>query len=189
MKRLAVLGLIVLAGWAIRAQGGTAAGKSELQLQGSLSNISNSENDDQVYSAAGQLVYSYFIAPQLSIGGTARLQAQRQDPEEGDETTTSSLFLLGRADLYLTDGSAAFVPYIGGHGGVVQYKYETEDADEDSTTVAIGGHGGFKIFASEQTSWNIEGDITTYKPDVDDEDAEDMTITTISVLLGFSYYF
>ena len=193
MKKLAIILLVGLVATGT-VFAGTEAGMREVQLQGSLTRSSNSENDDLDYSITGQLIFNYFFAPQFSIGGSIMMFVSMSDPEVGDEQEFGATFLMMRADFYFTgDGSGNVIPYIGGQGGGVNYAYTTEDENgkstiESETTIAYGGHAGFKVFPSEVTSWNIEGNITMYEPEAE-KGQEQQTLTDMSLMVGFSYYF
>ncbi len=80
------------------------------------------------------------------------------------------------------------MPYIGAHIGQSSYKFENDDFEDSGSTSAYGWHGGLKIFASENTSWNFEINSTTYTPEVDSGE-EEVDYTNTQFLLGFSYYF
>ncbi len=187
MKRIivAVAGLLVVAGSVLA---GTQAGMSEVQIQGSFDRSGNSENDDQDYTATGQLGYNYFLAPYMSFGGVSTLSSSMSVPEEGDETTSQTVFAMLRLSLYLTSGSAPIVPYLGGQGGAALLTWQNEDSDDSSISLVYGGFGGLKIFASEKTSWNVEGSYVIYEPDVEENEGN-VTYNTAALTVGFSYFF
>ena len=186
--RKAVVLILCLTIFAGAAAAGTDAGSKEIQVQGSLTRSTNSENDDQDYTLTGVLVANYFLVPQFSFGTALLLSGSVAIPESGDETRMVVTFIQLRADLYLTGGASSVVPYIGAQGGVANYMVESEGYSDTSTSLAYGAHGGFKFFTTENTSWNLEGNVNIYKPDVEDNE-DDVSYTDMSLLLGFSYYF
>jgi len=170
------------------SQAGTQAGKSELRIDGSLQNMSMDSSDSTMLS--GQIVYNKFLSDQFSLGAAIRPMIQTQSSDYGDDQTTSFLFLLGRGDFYLTGGESSFVPYIGAHAGVINYEYDMGGDDSTSESVLTYGiQGGGKFFVNENTSFNIELDLSIYSPETEDDygDSEDVTVTT--VLFGYSVYF
>ena len=166
---------------------GTTAGESELRIDGAIQNTSTEYSDTR--SISGQLTYNHFLSDQFSIGGSIRPMIQTSDPDNGEETTSSMLFLLGRGDLYLSTDNDDFVPYIGAHAGVINYEFDTGSGDSESESVLTYGiQGGIKMFVSENTSFNIEVDLSIYTPESDNGgDEDDVTVT--SVLFGYSVYF
>ena len=160
MRTRAGAAIVALMVTAVMADAGTKAGMNELQAQGALSRESNNGNSDKNYTATAALIYSYFFAPQVSVGVSSMFVGDMLDPEHGDRTDTTSLFLLARLDFYLTDGSKPLVPYLGAHAGGVSYIVEADDSAETSITGAYGGHAGLKFFISDSTSWTVEGNVT-----------------------------
>ncbi len=170
-------------------QASTYAGMREVQLQGSLKRDTNDQSDDETISITGQLGYNYFLSPRVSLGCASVVSVSMTIPEDSDqdETYTTLLFLLLRANLYLTSGAGKVVPYIGAQGGAVGVGYKSEDYDDTTLSVVYGAFGGLKIFATENTSWNAEGGVLIYEYDTSNSDS--IAFQTISVTLGFSYYF
>lgn len=187
MKKVLIWTVVAMMALAGAAMAGTEGGDKELQLQGSISTISNSEDDTKVYSTTAQVSFNYFFTSNVSIGGTWRGQSSIRDPETGDKSTTTNNFLLLRGDLYLGSATSKIMPYIGGQIGQVSYTYESGGDDDSGSVGAYGVHGGLKIFAGESSSWNVEFDSTTYTIEQDSGDDIDTNIT--SILFGFSYYF
>ncbi len=187
MKRIiwAVAGLLVIAGGVLA---GTQAGMSEIQIQGSFEREGNSENDDQDYTVIGQLGYNYFLSPYMSIGLSSTMSSSMSVPEEGDETTSQVIFAMMRLSLYLASGNSPIVPYIGGQGGAALVAWQNEYSDDSSVSLVYGGFGGLKIFASENTSWNVEGSLAIYEPDVEENEGS-VTYNSTALTVGFSYYF
>ena len=167
---------------------GSEAGDKEIQIQGSVSKFTNSENDNSSTTTSVQLTFNYFFSPNISIGGTWWGNNSVTDPEDGDKSTMKNNFLLLRGDLYLGSATSKIVPYIGGHAGQSSYTYESADSDSSGSTSAYGWHGGLKIFATENMSWNLELNTTTYTPDAEDGQKE-IDLTNTQFLVGFSYYF
>jgi len=167
---------------------GTEAGMRELQIQGSFDRNGNSENDDSDYTLSGQLGLNYFLAPYMSVGGVTFISGSVSVPDEGDKTTNESVFAMLRGSLYLTRGAARVVPYLGGQGGAAFIAYQNESNDDSSVSLVYGGFAGLKLFASEKTSWNIEGSYLLYEPDVEENEG-DVTYNTTALTIGFSYYF
>jgi len=166
---------------------GIKAGMNELQVQGSLSLQTASEPDEKYYTASGALIYNYFFAPQVSVGACSMLVAALTDPETGGKKDMVSLFLLGRLDFYLTrSGSAPLIPYVGAHGGGAAYQVDTGDSSDSDFTAAYGGHAGLKFFVDERTSWNVEGNLTQYRPEIEDHRS---LIRLYQVMVGYSQYF
>jgi opacity protein-like surface antigen len=190
MKKTALLFLLTLILMVPSANAGTEQGAKEVQLQGSFVNSTNSENDDKTTTSTGQLTFNYFLTNWFSLGGTARISGSRTDYEDEnrDDTKSSTTFWLLRGDFYLGGPTSTVVPYIGAQAGIANYSSESGGNKNSSSTSAYGGHGGLRIFPSENVSWNLELDVTSYKPDVD-EGQEEVTYTDTSFLLGFSYYF
>ncbi len=186
MARTAWAAIVALVVTAVVAEAGTKAGMHELQVQGALSLQTNDENEDKNYTATATFIYNYFFAPQVSVGVSSMLVGAMSDPEHGERTDTASLFLLGRLDFYLTDGSKPLVPYFGAHAGGVGYTVDAGDGTETSVTGAYGGQVGLKFFISESTSWTVEGNLTQYSPKTDDPER---MLRICQALAGFSYYF
>ena len=188
MKKVVVLALIILMTITGVALAGTEGGDKELQIQGSFTTLTNSENDDKTYTSTVQLALNYFFTPNVSIGGSWRGQGSTTEPEEGDSSTTTNNFLLLRGDVYLGSAVSKLMPYIGVQFGQVSYTYESGDYDDSGSVGTYGFHGGLKIFAGESTSWNLEIDSTTYAIE-DDTSGDEIEINILSFLFGFSYYF
>ncbi len=58
----------------------------------------------------------------------------------------------------------------GMHQQKSSYTYESDNYESDGSTSAYGWHGGLKIFATENTSWNLEINSTTYPPEVEEDE-------------------
>ena len=170
------------------AVAGSQSGDKEIQIQGSVSKFTNSEDDDTSTTTSVQLTFNYFFSPNISIGGTWWGNNSVTEPEDSDKSTTKTNFLLLRGDLYLGSATSKIVPYIGGHAGQSSYTYESAGYDSSGSTSAYGWHGGLKIFATENTSWNLELNTTTYTPEAEDG-AKEIDFTNTQLLVGFSYYF
>jgi opacity protein-like surface antigen len=170
------------------AYAGTEQGATELQVQGSFVNTTNSENDDSTLTSTGQVSINHFLTDWFSIGGSGRISASKTDYESGDDSTLSTTFLMFNSDLYLGDPTKTFIPYIGIRLGIANYQFESGGDDTSSSTYSYGGHGGLKIFPTENVSWNLELDLTRYTPEAE-KGQDEKTITDTSLLIGFSYYF
>jgi len=169
MKKL----LVVAAGLAAVAQlcfAGVEAGKDELQVQGTLQNVSAGGFDSQMISA--QVVYNRFIRDDISVGGALRV-----DMFDHGEDTSTSIFILGRGDYYFP-ALEDYVPYAGAHLGIANFDY----GEFGSTEFTYGLQGGVKFFISENASVNAELDLSLYSGDGED-------VTATSLLLGLSHYF
>ena len=188
MKKVAILVVVIMMAVTPAAFAGMESGDKEIQVQGSVSNLTNSEDDTSVATTSMQLTFNYFFTSNVSIGGTWWGNSTTISPDEGDEMTMTNNFLMLRGDFYLGSATSKVVPYIGVHGGQSNYTLESDDYDSSGSTSAYGFHGGLKIFATENTSWNFELNQTTYTPDVE-EDEEEIDITNTQFLIGFSYYF
>jgi hypothetical protein len=186
MKQAVCAGIVAWLVTAVVSDAGTKTGMNELQIQGSFSLQTTDQDDDRNYAASATLIYSYFFAPQVSVGASGMVVGSLHDPEGDSETKSASLFFLGRFDFYLTDGSKPLVPYFGPHGGGVSYTVDNGDETESSVTFAYGGHAGLKFFVGEHTSWNVEGNYTEYRPETDDSDQK---LRILQMLVGYSYYF
>jgi len=170
------------------ALAGTEKGDKEIQIQGAISRQTDSETDREQNTTSIQLNFNYFFTSNLSIGGTWWGNSTVSKSDSGDESTITSNFLLLRGDFYLGSATSKLMPYIGVQVGQSMYTFEAGDFDDSGSTSAYGWHGGLKIFASENTSWNFEINSTTYTPDVDSGE-EEIDYTNTQFLLGFSYYF
>jgi hypothetical protein len=190
MKKVFIMVVVVLF-VAQFAFAGMEGGDKEIQIQGSVSNITNSEDDTEITTTNVQLIFNYFFTPNFSIGGTWWGNRTEFSPDEGDDSTLTNNFLLLRGDGYLGSATSKAVPYLGLHVGQSSYAIESGDYDDSGSTSAYGWHAGLKIFATENSSWNIELNQTIYSPDVDDEEEEevDVDLTNTQILVGFSYYF
>jgi hypothetical protein len=188
MKK-SIASFLLLVCIATAAQAGTRAGAREIQAQGTVKASGNTETDDRTYDFTTTLTLNYFLTPQISVGGSAMSMVMMAVPEEGDSIPLGMLFLLARTDFYLTDGSADVAPYIGARVGMVNFMYEGDDKAESTTTLAGGGQVGFKYFATENTSWNLEGALTVWVPDVEDSESSDVYQYDLALQVGFSYYF
>ena len=190
MKKSALLILLTLILIVPLANAGTEKGATEIQVQGSFVNTTNSENDDKTMTSTGQLSVNYFLTDWFSLGGSGRLSGSKTDYEDGstDDSTNTTTFLMFNSDLYLGGPTKTFIPYVGVRLGIANYKYESGGNDNSSSTASYGGHAGLKIFPSENISWNLELDLTSYTPDAP-EGQDETTYTDTSFLIGFSYYF
>lgn len=187
MKRVLIWTVVIMMAMTGAAVAGTEGGDKEIQIQGSFATVTNSENDDETYTSTVQLAFNYFFTSNVSIGGTWRGQSSVNEPEIGDTSTTTNNFLLLRGDFYLGSALSKVMPYIGAQIGQVSYTYESSGNKDSDSMGTYGFHGGLKIFASENTSWNIEFDTTTYT--IEQDSGEDIDINITSILFGFSYYF
>jgi len=191
MKKVLIMMVVVLS-VAQFAFAGMEGGDKEIQIQGSMSNITNSEDDSEITTTNLQLAFNYFFTSNFSIGGTWWGNRSTFSPDEGDDSTLTNNFLLLRATGYLGSATSKVVPYLGGQVGQSSYTLESGDFDDSGSTSAYGWHVGLKIFATENTSWNIELNQTIYSPDIDEEEGEeelDIDLTNTQILVGFSYYF
>lgn len=190
MKKLIILVVFILIGVVGYSYAGTEGGMKEIQVQGSFSSQTNSLDEDKTDTATGQVTLNYFFSAYFSLGGTARMSGSKTDYENPstDDSESTTSFLLVRADLYLGGGESSFVPFIGVHGGQASYSYQSGSYTSSSSIEAYGAHGGFKVFPTENTSWNIEADITEYEPETQGS-TKPYTITNTSLFIGFSYYF
>jgi len=191
MKKLMALIVIVLLGVANYSYAGTEKGMKELQVQGSFSTVTNSVDEDQRDTLSSQLTFNYFLSSYFSLGGSARLSNSVTEYDKSknmDDSKSETTFLFLRGDLYLGGGRHSFVPYIGAHGGQIDSDTKTGNNVFSYSTEAYGAHGGFKVFPNESTSWNIELDQTSYKPEFQGIVSTYKT-TNRSLLVGFSYYF
>jgi opacity protein-like surface antigen len=173
MKRALFVGLALLL-IATGSFAGTKEGQSEIQVQGSLQNVSYADNDQTELTI--QLVYNRFMRDDLSLGCTFRPSLSKSD-----DTENQQLFLLGRGDYYFTP-QTKYVPYAGAHLGLINYTFDSGDSSSSETAFTYGLQGGWKFFISENMSWNLELDLSLYS-------AEDEDITVTSLLAGMSYYF
>ena len=169
------------------AMAGTEAGDKEIQLQGSVSNTTNSENDNSSTISTVQITFNYFLGSNLSIGGTWRGSSTLFEPEAGDETEYTYNFFMARADLYLGSATSNIMPYIGGQVGIANTTIKSGTYDESDSQNSYGFHGGIKIFAGETMSWNLELDRTIYPVEPPYGDSYDEYVD--SFFAGFSYYF
>lgn len=188
MKKVTILVGVIMMVMTHVAFAGTEAGNKEIQVQGALSRLTNSETDSSSSTTSVQLTFNYFFTSNISIGGSWWGNSTVSDPENGDKSTTTSNFLLLRGDFYLGSATSKVMPYIGAHGGQSNYTYESGTSDNSGSTSAYGWHGGLKIFATENTSWNLEINATTYTPEADAGQKE-IDFTNTQFLVGFSYYF
>ncbi len=180
--------MIILALLCIVASGATERGNTEVRLDGSIQNVSVGSSDQTFLSA--QLVLNHYLSDYFSVGLAIRPSGQITSVDgEADDTVFSQLFLLGRGDLYMAGSASSVVPYLGAHAGIISYRYESGGEDESASVFTIGGQIGFKIFASERTSFNIELDISVYTPEDDSLGRESEDITVTSLFFGYSYYF
>jgi len=188
MKKVAILVVVIMMAVTHVAFAGMESGDKEIQVQGAVSNMTNSENDATTSTTSMQLTFNYFFSSNISIGGTWWGNSSVDEADSGDESITTNTFLLLRGDLYLGSATSKAVPYIGIHGGQNSYTYERDNYESSGSTSAAGWHGGLKIFATENTSWNLEINSTTYTPEAE-EGQEEIDFTNTQFLIGFSYYF
>ncbi len=175
------------------ARAATMGGKSELRVAGTIANTSDANSDSLAVS--GQIVFNRFLADFVSIGIelSPTLSTSSYDNSD-DETTSRSLFLLGRVDFYIPTGARSpFVPYGGLHAGVNNYASEYGDNDENTATVVTGGGQiGAKFFLTEKTSLNFELNGSIYQREEEDEwadDEDDNNVTVVMFNIGYSVYF
>ena len=192
MRKVAILVVVIMMAITHAAFAGMESGDKKIQVQGAVSNETNSENDDSSSTTSIQLTFNYFFTSNISIGGTWWGNSTVSEYENGNENESTNNFLLLRGDFYLGSATSKAVPYIGVHGGQNNYtsKYTSEygTSEYSGSTSAVGWHGGLKIFATENTSWNLELNSTTYTPEVE-EGEEEYDETNTQFLVGFSYYF
>ena len=188
MKRISLITLMIVLAMSHVAFAGMEAGNKEIQIQGARSKNTDSESDNSTTTTSLQLTFNYFFSSNISIGGTYWGNSSVSDDGAGNERTTTTNFMLLKGDFYLGSATSKFVPYIGGHIGQSSYTYESENYENDGSTSAFGWHGGVKIFATENTSWNLEINSTTYTPEVD-QGQEEIDFNNTQFLVGFSYYF
>ncbi len=199
MRKILIMVLALFLGVVNYAHAGTEKGMSEVQAQGGLSfqSIENGTTVDQ-NTMLGQVTYNYFLIDNFSIGLNGRFNITQSESESTSGATTtksetiySTIFTMARGDIYL--GGEDSVPYIGFHVGMAYYQTEHDPggggtkSDEDGSELSYGGQAGMKIFPNENISWNIEIDYTKY--DYETEAMVDLSVSNISLLLGFSYYF
>lgn len=183
-NRILKTSLLALACFAAaEGRGAIQAGMNELRIDGALQLMSTDGMD--MTSLSGQIVYNKFVRDNLSWGLSVRPQLQERSPDEGDDQTSMTLFVLGRGDYYLVSQNPDQVPYIGAHAGFINYEMSGEGYDESETTVTYGVQGGWKMFLSENTAFNIELDLSMYT--MDGEEEEDVSV--MSVFFGYSVYF
>jgi len=187
MKKTVVLTVVLIMAMTGFAWAGTDAGYKEFGINGALSRVTNSENDDANNSVTVGLVFNYFFNAYFSIGGTYRVNTSRYEPENGDPTESSSQTINLRTDLLAGGPTKTVIPYIGIHGGNTSTYTERQGNSDDSSSFSYGAHGGLKMFPSERVSVNLELDYTTFEPDTDSDDT--ITIDTLSLFVGASFYF
>jgi outer membrane protein W len=191
MKKLVVV--LVLLGMVVgMAQAGVQAGRREIQIQGAISSDGTDQKDAKDrQSIQGSLILNYFVAANMSVGATGMFIGTR-DPGMGPgekDSINSTIFLLGRLDFYLGSSDSAVVPYVGGRGGMAVAKRDIGQGESKSdNTITYGPQAGLKIFASENTSWNIEASYTIWTPEAE-HGQEKVNYHQATVSVGFSYYF
>jgi opacity protein-like surface antigen len=190
MKTSALIILLTLILIVPFANAGTEQGATEIQVQGSFTSTTNSDNDNKTTTSAGQLSINYFLTDWLSIGGSGRLSGSKTDYEDSSvsDSTNTTTFLMLNSDLYLGGPTKTFIPYVGVRLGIANTEFESGGNDNSSSTASYGGHIGLKYFPSENVSWNLEFDVTKYTPEAE-EGEDEITTTNSALLLGFSYYF
>jgi len=188
MKKIAFFMVVAMMVMTSFAMAGTEAGNKEVQVQGSHSILTNSESESETYTTNMQISLNYFFTSWFSIGGTWRGSGTISRPESGEESETTSNFLLVRGDFYLGKPTSKAVVYFGGQVGQSMYYYQSGQNSNSGSTAAFGIHGGLKFFATENTSWNLEIDSTEYTPEVETS-GPNITYTNTSLMAGFSYYF
>jgi len=187
MKKVAILVVVIMMAITHAAFAGTEAGDKEIQVQGTVSNTTNSVNDDSTSTSTIQVSFNYFFSPNISIGGTYRGTGSKDEPESGDSSISTQTFLLARGDLYLGSATSQVMPYIGGQIGQISWTDERGDEEYSDSVGTYGFHGGIKIFAGENVSWNLELDRTIYEYEPDF--GETIELIVDSFFAGFSYYF
>lgn len=191
MKKLVVV--LVLLGMVVgMAQAGVQAGRREIQIQGAISSDGSDQKDNKdSQNLNGSLILNYFLTGNMSVGVTGMFMGTKT-PGRGPgshDSTMSTVFALGRLDLYLGSGDSTVVPYIGGRGGMAVTKYDPGEGESQSdNTITYGPQAGLKIFASENTSWNIEASYTIWTPEAEHGE-EKVNYHQATVSVGFSYYF
>jgi hypothetical protein len=188
MKRVLIWTVVAMMALTGVAMAGTEGGDKEIQIQGSLSNTTNSDNDNKTSTSSIQLGFNYFFTSNVSIGVDYRGIASYDEPENGDKSTTSANFLLLRGDLYLGSATSKLMPYIGGHVGQASITMESGGNKNSFSSSTYGFQGGIKIFSGENISWNLELDQSNYTYKYEDYNVEYDEYVT-SFFAGFSYYF
>jgi hypothetical protein len=185
MKQLKLLSLVfAIVFVSLSAWAASMDGKSELRIDGALQNVSTDNGDTR--SITAQIVYNKFLSDQFSLGVAFRPTMQEREPDEGDSETMAQMFFLGRGDYYLAAGDSPFVPYAGAHAGFIHYTWDSGGNDDSETVLTYGLQGGGKYFVGENTSLNLELDLSMYEMDSGDDSSD---VTVISFLVGYSFYF
>jgi len=96
MKRLLVVAMIGVLGLVSLAVAVTDVGMREIQIQGSLSLGTNDDTKDKDYDLAVQCILNYFLGPRFSVGISAMMLGDSDEPEEGDTTVWATGFGLLR---------------------------------------------------------------------------------------------
>jgi len=188
MRKVAILVVVIMMAITNAAFAGMESGDKEIQVQGAVSNETNSENDNSDSSTTVQLTFNYFFSSNISIGGTYWGYSTVSDDGAGNESTYTSNYLLLRGDFYLGSATSKAVPYIGLHGGQNSFNMESGDFEWSGSSSAVGFHGGLKIFATENASWNLEFNSTTTTRETE-SGLDEIEYNTTQFLVGFSYYF
>ena len=190
MKRVLIWTAVIMMAMTGAALAGTDGGDKEIQVQGSVSTLTNSEDDTRISISTVQVIFNYFFTSNISIGGTWRGSASYMEPDPDynrDDTISTKNFFLVRGDFYLGSATSKLMPYVGAQIGQIYYTDESGGEKNSDSTGTYGFHGGLKIFAGENTSWNLEFDRTIYSEDQDNGDTLELYID--SFFAGFSYYF
>lgn len=188
MKKTVILTVVLLMIMTGLAWAGTDAGDKEIGINGSYSNLTNSEDDDTTHFISGQIIFNYFFSAYFSVGGTFRMDNFTYEPDQGDTSSTTSQTLNIRTDLLAGGPTKTVIPYIGVHGGNYTSKSESGGNTYDSSSFSYGLQGGLKMFPSERVSVNLELDYTVTEPEVED-DEEEYTLNALSLFVGASFYF
>lgn len=186
--RTLILAIVIIALVAPATFAGTQSGSNEIQAQGSFQHVDmGSDNDRTQDTVSFGLVGNRFVTDNLSLGLSLRQSASTQDDGDGNETKRSQTFFQGRVDFYIASQSSV-VPYIGAHGGIISYTYDSEYSDTSESVFTYGPQAGMKFFVRENVSLNTELDVSIYTPEADESSSED-DVTVTSLMVGASFYF
>ncbi len=176
MTKKMMVAIMVLASVCVHA--GTQRGDVEIGAGVTLSNTSVSADNgasSDTTQLAGNVQLNYFMTDSLSLG-----VSYAGNVTDSDSTTSGTHFIEGSLRHHFVT-EAAYVPYIGVHGGAAIYSAN----DYTETIPSFGAHAGIKFFVNDNTSFDVQGRWTRYSVDV----GGGVDIDQMAMIFGINYKF
>lgn len=154
-------------------------GKSELGGNADITSTSVTYTGGSSTSSSTSLgfTYGYFLTDAVQLAGRIFATATKS---ESTESTTTYYYLEGKYHFY--EKGQDMIPYLGLGLGALNIKSDSTSGSGSSYALM----GGIKYFISENTSANVELNLSSNKYSMG---GTDITAATTRLWAGFSYYF